>query len=52
MAKRHIEDQIDPSLLGGGCLLSSEDKPHICHRRLVLDYLQQRWGNLSIKHIV
>lgn len=52
MEERHIEDKIDPSLLAGGCLLCSEDTPHYCHRRLVVDYLQKRWGNLSIKHIV
>jgi uncharacterized protein (DUF488 family) len=52
MAERHIEDKIDPALLAGGCLLCSEDTPHHCHRRLVVDYLQKRWGNLTIKHIV
>ena len=52
MAERHIEDKIDPLLLSGGCLLCSEDTPHHCHRRLVVDYLQKRWGNLSIQHIV
>ena len=30
----------------------SEDKPHQCHRRLVVEYLQRRWGGLDIKHIV
>jgi hypothetical protein len=50
--ERHIEDKIDPSLLAGRCLLCSEDKPHQCHRRLVVEYLQRHWGNLSIKHIV
>ena len=52
MRERHIEEKTDPSLLDRGCLLCSEDKPHHCHRRLVADYLQQHWGNLSIKHIV
>jgi uncharacterized protein (DUF488 family) len=52
MAERHIENKIDPSILAGGCLLCSEDTPHHCHRRLVVDYLQKHWGNLSIKHIV
>lgn len=51
MQARHIEDQIDPGLLAGGCLLCSEDKPHHCHRRLVVEYLQRKWGNLEIKHI-
>jgi uncharacterized protein (DUF488 family) len=52
MKERRIEEKIDPSLLAGGCLLCSEDKPHRCHRRLVVEYLQRHWGNLSITHIV
>jgi len=52
MKERKIEDKTDPSILAGGCLLCSEETPHHCHRRLVLEYLQKRWGNLSIKHIV
>ncbi|PWU21981.1 MAG: hypothetical protein C5B50_00410 [Verrucomicrobia bacterium] len=51
MEERHIEEKINPSLLDGGCLLCSEDKPHHCHRRLVVEYLQKRWGNLSVTHI-
>jgi uncharacterized protein (DUF488 family) len=46
MEERQIEEKIDPSLLAGGCLLCSEDQPHHCHRRLVVEYLQKRWGNL------
>jgi len=52
MHERHIEDKIDPALLACGCLLCSEEQPHQCHRRLVLEYLQRRWGNLDIKHLV
>ena len=52
MEERRIEEKIDSSILDGGCLLCSEETPHHCHRRLVLEYLQTRWGNLSIKHIV
>ena len=51
MEERHIEDRIDPAILAGGCLLCSEDTPHHCHRRLVVEYLQRHWGNLDIKHI-
>ena len=51
MEERKIEEKIDPSLLAGGCLLCSEDQPHRCHRRVVLDYLQSRWGNLAVEHL-
>ncbi len=49
MEERHI-DKIDPATLAGGRLLCSEDEPHQCHRRLVVEY-QRCWGNLDIKHI-
>lgn len=52
MCERKIENKIDPAIVVGGCLLCSEDKPHHCHRRLVAEYLQKRWGNLQINHIV
>ena len=52
MAERKIEDRIDPSTIALGCLLCSEEKPHQCHRRLVAEYLNRRWGNLQINHIV
>ncbi|MGD0814672.1 MAG: DUF488 domain-containing protein [Verrucomicrobiota bacterium] len=52
MEERRIEDKIDPDMVAGGCLLCSEDKPHHCHRRLVAEYLQRKWGGLVIKHLV
>ncbi len=51
MEERHIEEKVDNEMIAGGCLLCSEDKPHHCHRRLVAEYLQRNWGNLSIQHI-
>ena len=50
MAQRRIEE-INPELLDGGCLLCSEDKPHNCHRRLVAEYLRDKWGNVEIEHL-
>lgn len=50
MSKRCIERNIDQSLLMNGCLLCSEHKPHHCHRRLVIEYLNQHW-NINIKVI-
>jgi uncharacterized protein (DUF488 family) len=52
MKKREIEKRIDPETIKGGCLLCSEDKPHHCHRRLVVEYLRSQWGELDIKHLV
>jgi uncharacterized protein (DUF488 family) len=52
MARRHIEERLEPSSLEGACLLCSEDKPHHCHRRLVLEYLNSKWGRpLQVQHL-
>lgn len=50
MAKRKIEE-MDRTQLDGGCLLCSEDKPHHCHRRLVAEYLRDKWGDVEIEHL-
>ena len=50
MAERHIEN-IDKTNFDGACLLCSEDKPHHCHRRLVAEYLREKWGNIDIVHL-
>jgi len=52
LAERRIEDAVDPTHLAGTCLLCSEDQPHHCHRRLVLEYLEDRWGTpLDVRHL-
>jgi uncharacterized protein (DUF488 family) len=51
MTMRQIEDKIPREVLDGGCLLCSEDEPHYCHRRLVAEYLKEKWGDVEIEHI-
>jgi len=51
MASRRIEEITSPEVLDGGCLLCSEEKPHHCHRRLVAEYLKEKWHNVDICHI-
>lgn len=51
MKARRIEENTPAELLDGGCLLCSEEKPHYCHRRLVAEYLKERWADLEIQHI-
>ncbi|GAB4153305.1 MAG: hypothetical protein Fur0046_33240 [Cyanobacteria bacterium J069] len=51
IAQRKIEQQVSPDLLEGSCLLCSEAQPHHCHRRLVAEYLNQKWGNIRIHHL-
>jgi uncharacterized protein (DUF488 family) len=50
MAQRRIES-LDRELLDDGCLLCSEDKPHHCHRRLVAEYLKEKWSDVEIVHL-
>lgn len=51
MAMRGIESVISRDTANLGCLLCSEKKPHHCHRRLVAEYLQKHWGDVSTKHL-
>ena len=51
MRSRRIEETVSRDLLDGGCLLCSEEKPHHCHRRLVVEYLKDKWGGVEIEHI-
>lgn len=51
MASRHIEQTLSRDAVEGACLLCSEDKAHHCHRRLVAEYLKEKWGDLEIVHL-
>lgn len=52
MRDRRVEEKLDPEELEGACLLCSEDKPHNCHRRLVVEYLEARWArSLDVTHL-
>lgn len=48
---RRIEREVPRDIIDEGCLLCSEDKPHHCHRRLVAEYLREKWGGLRIEHL-
>jgi uncharacterized protein (DUF488 family) len=51
MAARQIEKKVDKKLMEGGCLLCSEATPEHCHRRLVAEYLRDKWGGIEIVHL-
>jgi uncharacterized protein (DUF488 family) len=52
MAERKIEQRLKPEMLDGACLLCSEATPHHCHRRLICEYLNEKWGGrLSVRHL-
>lgn len=51
IAERQIEDRVSPTLLDNSVLLCSEATAHHCHRRLVAEYLAERWGDVTIEHL-
>jgi uncharacterized protein (DUF488 family) len=52
MEERKIEHRLTPEIFEGACLLCSEALPHHCHRRLVCEYLNDKWNNaLSVHHL-
>lgn len=52
MKERRIEDRLDrESFRAPTVLLCSEPTAERCHRRLVLEYLAIRWGDLEIVHL-
>lgn len=51
ISKRRIETTIARAALEDACLLCSEEVPHHCHRRLVAEYLRDKWTDVEIRHL-
>lgn len=51
MRERRVETEVPREIIEDGCLLCSEAEPHHCHRRLVGEYLQERWGDMEMWHL-
>lgn len=51
LSERKPEETISRDMFDNGCLLCSEDKPDNCHRRLVAEYLSEKWGNMEVIHL-
>lgn len=48
---RRIETLLTPEMLDFGCLLCSEPTPEKCHRRLVAEYLKEKFDGLTVTHL-
>jgi len=48
IARRRIETKLDRARLDGACLMCSEALPHHCHRRVVAEYLRERWNAVEV----
>ncbi|MCA1716222.1 MAG: DUF488 domain-containing protein [Actinobacteria bacterium] len=53
MRERRIEETLDKNLFEKAptALLCSEARPERCHRRLVLEYLDRKWGGIRAVHL-
>ena len=52
LSERRVEDNFDKSLFEvPTILLCSEASPENCHRRLILEYLESKWGDIKIVHL-
>jgi len=51
IADRRVSETVPKDILDSGCLLCSEHTPEHCHRRLVAEYLRDRWGDIEIVHL-
>ncbi|MGH9498533.1 MAG: DUF488 family protein [Terriglobales bacterium] len=51
LAARRVEERVPKDLLENACLLCSEEKPTHCHRRLVVEYLNLKWGGIETVHL-
>ncbi len=52
LAERGVEKKLDRSLFEGKpVLLCSEFEPEHCHRRIVAEYLVEKWGARKIVHL-
>ena len=52
MTQRKIEDSVPRAYFAlPAALLCSEPTPEHCHRRLVIEYLQSKWGDLQAIHL-
>jgi uncharacterized protein (DUF488 family) len=52
MEERRTEEKIDPRLFEvPTALLCSEKTAQHCHRRLVIEYLSKKWGEINAVHL-
>jgi uncharacterized protein (DUF488 family) len=51
LEERQPAQLFSPESLDRACLLCSEHEPDHCHRRLVTEYLQSKWGHVRTVHL-
>ncbi len=51
ISNRKIENLLSREDVNLACLLCGEETPDHCHRRLVAEYLKEKWAGLDIVHL-
>jgi uncharacterized protein (DUF488 family) len=52
LAERKVAETLDKDLFAApAVLLCSEPAPAKCHRRLVAEHLQAKWGDVDVRHL-
>jgi uncharacterized protein (DUF488 family) len=51
LRERQVEETIPYELLNNSVLLCSEHAPQYCHRRLLAEYLAERWDDVTVTHL-
>lgn len=51
LIRERVIESLPRATFEGACLLCSEHSAERCHRRLVAEYLSERWGGLAIQHL-
>jgi len=49
--QRRIAENLSKELIAESCLLCSEPTADRCHRRIVAEYLREKWGDIEIVHL-
>lgn len=53
MREREVAEQLErESFWENTVLLCSEHEPEYCHRRLIIEYLDEKWGNVEAIHLI
>lgn len=52
LRRRGVDRSLDRSVFDMACLLCSEHEPRHCHRRLVAEYLKDKWGGVEVRHLL
>ncbi len=52
MRSRGVERTAKGEVVDWSCLLCSEETAEHCHRRLVAEYLQEKWRDVTIEHLL